>query len=275
MYKLAVIGNPIEHSLSPVVFNLFAKQFNLELEYKKILAQDSQDFTLKLKEFFAAGGNALNITSPFKNLAYQEASLHTARSNFCQASNFIQKKEEMLVADTTDGAGLVNDIKLNKQYSLKDKKVLIIGSGYVLDSILLDLIVENPTQIDILARNTDRIDYLANKFGVGKFIPEIKYDVGFNSTPNTPDNRLFTSIKNLKDGAICYDLAYAKSSLFLEQMQRINSSVKCYNGLGMLVMQAQIAFTELFKQMPDTKEILSQLANLGHSCALDGKNRYS
>ena len=266
MYKLAVIGNPIDHSLSPVVFDLFAKQFGLELEYKKILAQDAKDFTLKVKEFFDSGGHALNITSPFKNLAYQEAGLRTSRSNFCQASNFIQKKEEILVADTTDGIGLINDIKLNKQYSLKGKKILIIGSGYVLDSILLDIIVENPIQIDILARNSDRIDYLAHKFATGTFKTNIKYDVVFNSTPNTPDNLLFTSIKNLNDGAICYDLAYAKSSLFLEQMQRINSQIECYNGLGMLVMQAQVAFTELFKQMPDTTAILSQLSNLGHFC---------
>ena len=272
MYKLAVIGKPIEHSLSPVVFELFAKQFGIELEYKKLLAEDAEDFANKVKEFFANSGYALNITSPFKNLAYEVAGSHTARSNFCKASNFIRNLDNELLADTTDGIGLINDIKLNKQYLLKGKKILIIGSGYVLDSILLDLIIENPSQIDILARNPDRIDYLTSKFGVGQFAPDNKYDVIFNSTPNTPDNSLFASIKNVKDDTLCYDLTYGKSSLFLEQMQRINSQIKCYNGLGMLVMQAQIAFIELFNQIPDITDVLSQLSNLGYSCTLDGKH---
>jgi len=269
MYKLAVVGNPIAHSLSPLIFDLFAKQFSLELEYKKILAQTAEDFAHKVKEFFVNGGFALNITSPFKNSAYQVANSHTARANFCQASNFIRSLDNTLLADTTDGIGLINDIKSNKQYSLKGKKVLIIGSGYVLDSILLDLIVENPTQIDVLARNTDRINYLTNKFGVGSFTPDTRYDVVFNSTPNTPDNLLFASIKNLNDAALCYDLTYGKSSLFLEQMQKANAKIQRYNGLGMLVMQAQVAFTELFGHIPDTTDTLFQLSKLGYSCTLD------
>jgi shikimate dehydrogenase len=265
MYKLAVVGNPIEHSLSPLVFNLFAKQFNLELSYSKILAQDLADFTVKVNNFFNDGGLALNITSPYKKLAFQVAADKTSRANFCEAANFIRMQYGNILADTTDGIGLVTDIIFNKKFKLSEKNILILGSGFVLDSILLDLIAHNPLQISVLARNEERIKYLTKRFGTTPINSLVKYDIIFNSTPNSVDNLLFSQVTNLADGALCYDLTYNKESLFLAQMKKQNASINGYTGLGMLVMQAQVAFTALFKYIPDTALVIRQLTALGYN----------
>ena len=264
MNKLAVLGNPVEHSLSPVVWSLFASQFNIQLNYDRILATDSADFAAKVKYFVATGGLALNVTSPFKQDAFNVADLHTSRAGFCRASNFLSLNEKgAVIADTTDGIGLVNDMEINQGLQLAHKNILIIGSGYVLDSILIDLIAKNPQSIDILARNIDRVVFLGNKFATGVFDSQKNYDIILNTTPNSPDNILFAKILQIKDTTFCYDLTYAKS-LFLTTMHNLNANSTGCNGLGMLVEQAKVAFIKLFAKTPDTKETFRGLALLGY-----------
>ena len=65
MYKLAVVGNPIAHSLSPVIFAEFAKETGVSLDYQRICAP-IDEFESVVKKFFESGGHALNITAPFK-----------------------------------------------------------------------------------------------------------------------------------------------------------------------------------------------------------------
>lgn len=266
MHKLAVIGNPIEHSLSPLVFNNFAFQFNLSLEYTKILASDNLNFKLMVDQFFNAGGMALNITSPFKQAAYNFTNLHTMRSQFCQAGNFMRKtRSGELILDTTDGIGLVIDIQNHKRISLANKNILILGSGFVLESILLDIIVENPARIDILARNLTRVNGLKAKFGVGDYQVQQMYDIILNVIPKNVANDLFKYINSLPDGTLCYDLSYAQDETpFLSHMRAINPTVILSNGLGMLIEQAQVAFNVLFAKAPDTSKTLADFKSMGY-----------
>lgn len=261
MYKLAVVGNPISHSLSPRIFELFAQQFKLDLRYDKILAYDTADFEVKVKGFFSSGGLALNVTSPFKHLAYSTANKHSIRTHFCRASNFLSQKDGEIFADTTDGIGLITDIQKNKEISIRGKKLLILGSGFVLDSILLDFIAANPDRIDILARNEDRLDYLSNRFVTGRFDAKISYDIVINSTPNTEDNKLFAIVKHVADKALCYDLSYTTNQIFLDHMKQINKTIYAVNGLGMLVEQAKVAFMTLFNKIPDSETVISHLTH--------------
>lgn len=261
MHNLGVIGNPIEHSLSPKIFNLFALQFGISLNYEKILVKDKEHFSQTVNDFFKNDGMALNITSPFKEEAYLIAKNHTARASFCRASNFLSlDKNKEILADTTDGIGLVKDLEVNNSTCLKNKKILIIGSGFVLDSILLDFIVKNPSEVSILARNEDRVNFLHSKFGTNTFNPTSSYDIIINSSPNTDSNTLFSQIINVENTQLCYDLGYSPTAtLFLNTVQHLNSNIILKNGLGMLVEQAAVAFTKLFNKTPDTLKVINQL----------------
>jgi shikimate dehydrogenase len=264
MHHLAVVGNPIEHSLSPVVFDLFAKQLDIELVYRKILARDEIDFNLQVSQFFASGGMALNVTSPFKQNAYAISEIHTSRAGFCKASNFLSlNSSQQIIGDTTDGIGLVTDIIYNKHQELAYKNILIIGSGYVLDSILLDIIPHNPLCIDILARNKDRVKFLHNKFATGIFNVQKEYDIILNTTPNSPDNLLFNQLRFINDNTLCYDMTYAKS-LFLNIMHILNPNIRMCNGLGMLVEQARVAFIKLFGKNPNIPSVFNSLLKMGY-----------
>ncbi len=265
MYKLAVLGNPIEHSLSPLVFTLFAKQFGLELIYDKVLATNEADFKSQIKTLFADGYIGVNVTSPFKNAAYNCTPYHTIRSQFCCTANFLYiDKDCKLISDTTDGIGILTDIKNNKKIDLKDKKILFIGSGYVVDSILLDFIVENPNCIDILARNQKRVDYLQYKFCIGDFSSNKYYDLIINTSPNRSDNQLFDQIKHVDINTFCYDLSYHRG-IFLDKCSMLNQYAVTYSGIGMLVEQAAVAFKFLFGHTPDTNIVIQELLNRGYN----------
>jgi len=262
MYKLAVIGNPISHSMSPTIFGMFARQCSIDLVYDKILANDINGFNQIVTDFFKSGGLALNITSPFKQDAFKIANIATARAKFCGAANFLRlDKAGDILADTTDGIGLVKDIEQNQGFKLNGKNILILGSGFVLDSILLDLIQANPLSIDILARNQPRMDYLKNKFGVGGFSQTTKYDFILNTVPNTSENLLLSQIEELDINAFCYDMAYSKftEKQFYQYIKQINPQVNISSGIGMLAEVSKVAFTQLFTKSPNTHQVIEDL----------------
>ncbi len=264
-HQLAVIGNPIDHSLSPLIWSLFAKEFGVALNYQKILAKDEKDFVIKVQDFFKAGGMAINVTSPFKQNAFSISDLQTSRAAFCKATNFLSINNlGQILADTTDGVGLVNDLILNKNESLDNKNILIIGSGFVLDSVLLDLIAHNPLSIDVLARNQKRIEFLHDKFAIDIFTAQKNYDIIINTTPNLPDNILFSKVKYISNNVLCYDMTYTKS-VFLSTMLNVNPNIRVYNGLGMLVEQARVAFIKLFTQAPNSKVVFENLFKMGYN----------
>jgi shikimate dehydrogenase len=260
MYQLGVIGNPINHSLSPVVFSYFASQFNISLNYSKILAKDTLEFKQIVTDFFNSGGIALNVTSPFKQEAYAIATQKTIRSQFCKASNLLTQHTGQILADTTDGIGLINDLIHNNNFDIANKNILILGSGFVLDSILLDFIHFNPKRVDILARNQARVTYLTDKFAIGVYAANLNYDLILNTSPNTPDNILLNQIKSNNIGQLCYDMGYTDHlTLFLSLMQQLSSATTLRNGLGMLIEQAKVAFVKLFNKIPDSQSVFAQI----------------
>lgn len=128
MDQYTVWGNPIQQSLSPIIHQAFAKQTQQRLTYQAKLG-DLGKFENQLKEFFLNGAKGCNITAPFKNRAFQIADQKTERCQLAQACNTLKKLEnDQLLADNTDGIGLVNDLK--RLNILKpQQKILILGAG--------------------------------------------------------------------------------------------------------------------------------------------------
>lgn len=251
MYKLAVIGNPIAHSLSPLIWSEFAHQCAIELEYSKICAP-IDDFEHVVRDFFASGGYALSVTAPFKARAYSLANQHNPHTLLSQTANHLIAKKDLLLADNTDGIGLVADLRRMGRV-LKDKNLLIIGSGSVIYSVLSSLEAEAPKRIDLLMRDSSKLDdFIQKSHLVDAYAPEISYDLVINTTPNTPENTLFSQVKQLSTHALAYDMIYtARQTMFLKAMEQLNAEITQTNGIGMLIQQAAAAFSLIFNQTPD------------------------
>ena len=95
MRKFGVIGNPVDHSLSPMIHHEFAKEFDIELSYEKILSPVDK-FSLTAEKFIASDSAGFNITLPFKINAYNFADDLTDEAKAAGAVNTIKLHNNML-----------------------------------------------------------------------------------------------------------------------------------------------------------------------------------
>jgi shikimate dehydrogenase len=259
MYQLAVVGNPIEHSRSPVIWHEFARQTGVELNYTKICAP-IDDFEHLVTNFFQNGGLALNITAPFKARAYAMANLHHHAALIAKSANLLINRDNLIGADNTDGVGLVADLT-RLGIDLAGKNLLIIGSGSVIYSVLDSLEQPAPARIDLLVRDQNKLDgFVQASRLIDAYSSDVVYDVVINTTPNTLDNQLFEQVKRLSDDSLAYDMIYsAEQTLFMQQMQHLNPQVRSANGIGMLIQQAAFGFERVFSIMPKTEALYTIL----------------
>ena len=134
--RYAVAGNPIGHSKSPQIHAAFAAETGEDIIYTALLFP-LDSFAEHARKFFELGGGCgMNITVPFKEDAWKLADQHTDRARRAGAVNTLKRLEDgSLLGDTTDGAGLVMDLKRNS--------VAMTGLNFMvvtLTSILLSFI---------------------------------------------------------------------------------------------------------------------------------------
>ena len=102
MKKYAVFGNPIKHSMSPLIHTYFAKYSGIELTYEAILGTIGK-FELEAKEFLNKDGQGFNITLPFKQEAYNLADIKSDIAKITGSVNTISIKDGLIYGDNTDG----------------------------------------------------------------------------------------------------------------------------------------------------------------------------
>ena len=132
--RYAVIGNPVTHSLSPVIHRAFAKQSGDSLVYTVIEAS-VDGFEARLVEFFDAGGCGLNVTVPFKSRASAWVDHCDDYSREAGAVNTIRITKEGFEGFNTDGVGLIRDLE-RIGWPTTNARVLILGAGGAARGIL-------------------------------------------------------------------------------------------------------------------------------------------
>lgn len=265
MYKFAVFGNPIKHSLSPNIHTQFAQQTGLEISYDKILAP-VDDFSSSAQAFINQGANGFNITVPFKLVAFKFASELTLNAQTAGAVNTIKIEEYKIIGENTDGIGLINDLTHNLSIELKDKVILILGAGGATRGILLPLLEQQPNRVMIANRTPSKAIKLAKdfaKFGktCGFSLDKIKHDpvdIIINATSASLDGKMPNIASGVANNAVCYDLMYGKQTPFIN-WARTNYGSMISDGLGMLVEQAAATFEFWTGTKPNTKQVLTSL----------------
>lgn len=255
MHKLAVIGNPIEHSLSPLIWQTFANDVGIKLTYEKIFSE-IDCFESVVKKLLSDNYLAINITSPFKARAFQIATKHCEHTIHSNTANLLIQKDNSIIADNTDGLGLIDDFTY-RGVSLRGKKILILGNGSVIHSVLSSILNEKPARVDLLMRNWDNLTSFEDaSVLINQYDENVSYDIVINTTPSTAQNSLFEQIKMVSNDAIAYDMIYtAKQTLFLASMEKLNPKIRQANGIGMLIQQAKVGFNKVFGIMPETKHL--------------------
>ena len=261
-FKLAVIGNPIAHSLSPKLFVIFAEQCGIQLTFDKILTT-VDNFSGVIDDFFHNGGKALAVTSPFKQLAYKYAKYVSDNALPCKSANLLYiGLDNNIIADNTDGRGLVKDIVERLKINLIGADLLILGAGGVVSAIIPALIRSGVASISINARDTSKIIEIQCKFPqVRIFNINFQYTGIINTTPNLLENELFDCKYNISQ--FVYDMSYfEEKTICIQKIMAQHHDLRYSNGLGMLVMQAYFSFQLVFNQSPDVVNAYAKLKNI-------------
>ena len=265
MDNYGVVGNPINHSKSPEIHQLFAKQVEHDILYHRIPATD-ENFTSVLEEFFKKGGKGLNITLPFKEKAFRFADSCTDNAQSCQSVNTLTFSEDGRAhGDNTDGIGLINDLK-NNDILLENKEVLILGAGGATRGIVPVLFKNGVGSITLYNRTAEKAELLQEEFMPFGEIQSLSSDDltgGFglviNATSASLDGVIPDIPDNVVSNAICYDLAYSYGETSFLNWAKKNGSAKNLQGLGMLVEQAAESFYIWRGVRPRTSEVVNKL----------------
>jgi len=265
-YKLnrfAVIGNPVCHSQSPTIHQTFAQQFGIALSYEKLLSEEDEFQTLVL-QFFAEGGQGLNITTPFKSAAATLADRCSAIGDLSQSVNtlYLDKDTGELVGESTDGAGWVQDAK-RLSINLVGAKVLVIGAGGAARVIINQLLDESVRLIHVCNRTLSKAEKLVSK-GVTVSdldeIPRQSWDLIIN-TLSVGWQGHYPALKvEVNESTKAYDLNYGQGAEAFNKwfIKAGGKADHCYEGWGMLVEQAALSFSIWLKKMPDTKALIEK-----------------
>ena len=243
MKKYLVIGNPIDHSLSPKLHNWWLKENNIDAKYDKIKLEDHEikNFIQTIKEQKIAG---CNVTVPFKKTVIPFLDKLSPEAEHTQSVNTITFDNGHLVGHNTDIAGFDSAIrKLN--FSVNGKKVLILGAGGVVPSIIFALQNMNVQEITISNRTKEKAENLKVLFNNIKIL-EWGNLTDFHSVINATSLGLNNEKINLNflssgNDRLFYDVIYnPQETQFLKMGKQLG--YKTENGKTMFVYQALEAF---------------------------------
>jgi shikimate dehydrogenase len=266
--KLAVFGNPVTHSLSPQIHELFADQYGLQVDYRAIQATP-ESFPRLAAELAENGARGCNITAPLKHDAWKLAGRRSESASRARAVNtlvFFNPGE--WYGDSTDGLGLVNDLQSITGFHLRDARLCLIGAGGAAASVLGALLLSKPETIVIVNRTRERAAKLAQEHSdlgrvdvcsPGELGSAAPFDLVINATslghdgeaPELPPSRLTPN-------GLCYDMNYGEAAEPLKQLC-LKNGIQYSDGLGMLVRQAALSFKLWTDHAPDPTRVIREL----------------
>ena len=260
MNKYLVIGNPIAHSLSPLLHNYWFKKYrflNSIYEKKKVEKKDLKKIVEQIKNDEVKG---VNVTVPFKREIFNFIDTAPHEVQFTKSVNTLVKENDKVVGYNTDQQGFEISLEEN-DWDCKDKKILIIGAGGVTPSILSTFIkVDGAEKIYLSNRTRSKAEELKKFWDKALGIYQMKKDtievidwekkselcdlvINTTSVGLTKDEKLnfdFSDYNNKKD-VLFYDLIYnPKETNFLKDA-RIRGN-RTMNGKMMFLWQAHLAF---------------------------------
>jgi len=243
MKKYLVIGNPIGHSLSPKLHNFWLKQNNIDATYDKIKLEEDgiKEFIQDIKKQKIAG---CNVTVPFKKKVIPFLDTLSFEAEKTQSVNTIVFEKGNLIGHNTDIAGFDKAIKaLN--FNMKNKRILILGAGGVVSSMIFALKEMDVLEITISNRTKQKAENLKILFknlNVLEWGNLSEFDVIINATSLGLNNeKINLNFSNSGKNKLFYDVIYNPTETnFLKVGKDLGN--KTENGGAMFVYQASEAF---------------------------------
>ncbi len=244
MKKFLVIGNPIEHSLSPKLQNYWMKKNNINGLYKKKKLNDNELENL-VSDIRNKNLIGVNVTVPFKRKIISYIDELEPSAEKTQSVNTIYLKSNKVVGQNTDIDGFERALKFTK-FETSGKKIFILGAGGVVPSIITALNKMKASTITISNRTRQKAEDLKHLFKNIKIvdwgnIPDFDIIINSTSVGLNKNDVINLDFSNVGKNKMFYDLIYnPKETNFLKSAKKQGNFTE--NGKMMFIYQASSAF---------------------------------
>ena len=267
-----VIGIPISHSKSPKLHNYWLKKYRINGFYIPLKIAP-KNLKKSIKSLMALGFRGINVTIPHKTAVLAIADTITDRASVIGAANTLYfNSNGKITADNTDGYGFTQNIyHYYKNWNPKSGTSVVFGAGGAARAVVYALLEEGAPKVKILNRTKIKAELIAENFGnrvevVDWYaIDEVFHGAG--TVINTTSLGMIGQLdfqphfKNLSPNALVSDLVYNPlETSFLKSARKSGCNV--VDGLGMLLFQAELGFSNWFNFKPEiTDELKSYMSN--------------
>ena len=236
-----VIGNPIDHSLSPKLHNYWIKKYKIDAVYEKKLLNNNEieGLIYNIREEKIQG---INVTVPFKKRVIPFLDELSEEAKISQSVNTIYKKNNKIMGDNTDIEGFKLSLEETRQET-KNKKVLILGAGGVVPSIIIALKKMQIKKISLSNRTELKAKELKKKFQEIELIKwgdTLDFDIIINATSIglKEEDEININYQQISKDKFFYDIIYnPPETNFLKNAKKYGGITK--NGKMMFIYQAQ------------------------------------
>ena len=261
MKKFLVIGNPIEHSLSPKLHNYWIKINGIDAIYEKKKLEEDElvDLVLQIKKKEITG---VNVTVPFKKAIIPFLDKLTAEAQRTLSVNTLYLKDNKVIGHNTDIIGFETSIKESK-FNVFNKEVLILGAGGVVPSIIFALNKMKVSKIKISNRTREKAENLKKLFknieiiDWGK-VPNCNMIINATSIGLKQEDHMNLDFSSISNNNLFYDIIYnPKETNFLKTGKKLGNIT--INGKLMFIYQALSAFNIWHGTEPNVNENIIKL----------------
>ena len=264
MKKYLVIGNPIEHSLSPKLHNYWFEKNNIDANYdrRKIDKSEIQEIVNEIKDNKLDG---INVTVPFKTDVIPFIDTLTEEAQITQSVNTIYMHDKKLIGHNTDIKGFELSLK-DTQFDLNKKSIFILGAGGVVPSIIYALEKLGVSKISVSNRTKEKAEDLKKNFPNISLVDwgdQAEFDMIINATSLglSKGDEIGLNFKNTNKEKLFYDVIYnPKETNFLKTGKSLGCQVS--NGKMMFIYQAFEAFKLWHKVKPKIDDELKNFLDL-------------
>ena len=261
MKKFIVIGNPIKHSLSPILHNYWIKKNGINAIYdkQKLNEDELKQSILQIREKKI---NGINVTVPFKKAVIPFLDELSNEAESTQSVNTIYLKNNKVIGHNTDIFGFEISIKKSK-YNLIDKEVLILGAGGVVPSIIFALNKMKISKIKISNRTKDKAENLKTLFKNIEIIewgevPNFDMIINATSLGLKKEDKIDLDFSSTSKNKFFYDVIYNPIETNFLKIGKSLGNITL-NGKLMFIYQALSAFNIWHGLEPDVDENIIKL----------------
>ena len=254
-----IVGNPVSHSLSPVIHNAWLEAGGVDGAYVAFAPKDAAGF-----EALVAAGRAgliagVNVTAPFKEQAFALADEAAAAAQMTGSANILVFEDGRVRADSADGAGVLYALaEQAPKLKLNGASVVMLGAGGAARAGA-GALIEAGAALSILNRTRERAEALVADLGPAVSVASDANvlegaDLVINALSVAPD----ISLAALKPSAVVMDMTYKPVVTPLLAAARARG-LTTVDGLAMLIGQAAPSFEAIFGRPPPSLDLRALL----------------